>query len=126
MRQSAPEPIAEPTADPVATATAAALDTARNRVQRLHDLYAFIHLVVDFMAGLTFVVGSVLFFWPSTEVPGIWLFVVGSILFTVKPSVRLAHMFHDRATRRSLGRALSEEARAGLAHFTPQVRTLRM
>ncbi|SDE08477.1 YrhK family protein [Rhodospira trueperi] len=104
----------------------AALDAARDRLQRLHDLYAFGHLTVDFLAGLTFTVGSVLFFWPRTEVPAIWLFVVGSVLFTAKPSVRLAHMLHDGHTRRSLERALSEEARVALTAFTPRGRTLRI
>ncbi|WP_299440692.1 YrhK family protein [uncultured Rhodospira sp.] len=102
------------------------LDEARDRVQHLHDLYAFGHLVVDFLAGLTFTVGSVLFFWKETENPAIWLFVVGSVLFTAKPSVRLAHMLHDRYTRRSLERALSDEARAALSAFSPRRRTLRM
>jgi len=102
------------------------LDGACGRLQRLHDLYAFCHLVVDFLAGLTFLIGSVLFFWPETETPGVWLFVVGSILFMVKPSLRLAHMLHDRRARRSLERVLSEEARVGLAAFKPGGGTLRV
>ena len=101
------------------------LDEARDRVQHLHDLYAFGHLVVDFLAGLTFTVGSVLFFWRSTETPAIWLFVVGSVLFTAKPTVRLVHMLHDRRTRRSVEHLLSAEARQALAAFTPRTRTLR-
>jgi len=110
----------------VPQSTESPLDTARDRLQRLHDLYAFGHLVVDFLAGLTFTVGSVLFFWPQTEVPAIWLFVVGSILFTAKPSMRLAHMLHDRGARRALALTLSEEACHALDRFSPQVRTLRI
>ncbi|KAA5605897.1 hypothetical protein F1188_08910 [Roseospira marina] len=102
------------------------MDAARDRLQELHDLYALVHLLVDFLAGLTFTVGSVLFFWPATETPAIWLFVIGSVLFMAKPTVRLVHMLHDGRTRRSLERALSDEARSKLARFTPRARTLRM
>jgi len=102
------------------------MDAARARLQRLQDLYAVAHLFVDFLAGITFTVGSVLFFWPAWETLAIWLFVIGSILFTVKPSVRLAHTLHDTRTRRSLERTLSEEARASLAAFAPRPRALRL
>jgi hypothetical protein len=31
----------------------------------------------------------VLFFWRSTQVPAIWLFVIGSLCFALKPTLRL-------------------------------------
>jgi hypothetical protein len=61
-----------------------ALEAVRRR-------YFWIHLTVDFLAGISFVVGSVFFFYPSLVYAGTWLFLVGSILFAAKPSVRLAH-----------------------------------
>jgi len=102
------------------------LQGACDHLQRLRDLYALAHLVADFLAGLTFTVGSVLFFWPSTETPGVWLFLIGSLLFAAKPTVRLVHSIHDRTTRTRLERALSEEAGLLLRQFDPRSRFLRM
>lgn len=103
----------------------AGLERACQRLQRLRDLYALVHLVADVLAGLAFTVGSVLFFWPATESPAIWLFVVGSVLFTARPAVRLGHTLHDRRRRHTLERELSAEARARLAAFDPRGRFLR-
>lgn len=52
--------------------------------------YELAHTIVDFLAAGLFVVGSVLFFYPSTQDLGTWLFLVGSICFGLKPSIRLA------------------------------------
>lgn len=43
----------------------------------------------DFAAGLLFVTGSVLFFFPSTTYAATWLFLVGSVLFCVRPAIRV-------------------------------------
>lgn len=48
----------------------------------------------DFAAGVLFVVGSVLFFWPSTTGTATWLFLVGSVLFCVRPGIRLIRDLH--------------------------------
>ena len=45
--------------------------------------------VVDFGAALCFIVGSILFFYASLSVPATWLFLIGSVLFAAKPSIRL-------------------------------------
>lgn len=66
---------------------------ARNRSpehQRIYALYAVWYTVVDFLAAFQFIIGSVLFFWQSTEDAGIWLFICGSICFALKPTLRLA------------------------------------
>ncbi len=101
-------------------------ESARDRLQGLRDIYALLHLTADFLAGLAFTVGSVLFFWPTTETPGVWLFLVGSVLFMAKPTVRLSHALHDRAWRRRLERDLSAEARTMLRTFDPRPRFPRM
>ena len=103
-----------------------AYDTARDRLQRLRDIYALLHLIADFIAGLTFTIGSVLFFWPSTEQPGVWLFLIGSLLFAAKPTLRLLHGLHDRAWRRRMERDLSAQARDLLRGFHPRPRFPRM
>ena len=50
--------------------------------------------VIEFLAAATFIVGSVFFFYESLTYAGTWLFVIGSILFAVRPSVRLILELH--------------------------------
>ena len=50
--------------------------------------------LVDFLAALFFLVGSVLFFYASLENPAIWCFVVGSACFMMKPTIRVVREFH--------------------------------
>ncbi|WP_337061443.1 YrhK family protein [Kineococcus sp. G2] len=63
-----------------------------NRSDEARKLYAAFeiwHTVVDFTAAACFVVGSVLFLWESTKTGGTWLFIVGSLGFALKPTLRL-------------------------------------
>lgn len=53
-------------------------------------IYELAHTLVDFTAAGMFVIGSVLFFFPSTTYAGTWLFLIGSIFFGLKPTIRLA------------------------------------
>ncbi len=61
------------------------------KVERLRRLYFWAHLGADFGCGLCFVVGSVFFFYDSLMRAGTWLFLVGSLLFAAKPTLRLLH-----------------------------------
>lgn len=64
----------------------------RQRSERSRAFYAAVELVytvVDFTAALAFLVGSILFFWKSLETMAIWFFVIGSVLFAMKPTIRL-------------------------------------
>ncbi|WP_371154881.1 YrhK family protein [Jannaschia sp. 2305UL9-9] len=64
----------------------------RQRSERNRRLYAAFELaytVVDFTAAILFLVGSVLFFYPALEHLAIWLFVLGSLCFAAKPTIRL-------------------------------------
>lgn len=64
----------------------------RERTEESRALWARFELAytfVDFGAAFSFVIGSVLFFYPSTQVAATWLFVVGSLLFAAKPTIRL-------------------------------------
>ncbi len=65
-----------------------------HRYRSVHQRYETMHLVIDFLAGVLFTVGSVLFFWKSTEFIAIWCFVIGSVFFTAKPTIKLAREFH--------------------------------
>ncbi len=62
--------------------------------RRLYARYELAHTVVDFLAAVFFLVGSVLFFWNELETSAIWCFVLGSLLFCVKPTLRLAREIH--------------------------------
>lgn len=65
-----------------------AVRSARHR--QVYARYELVRTVVDFLAALCFVVGSVFYFSADTTLLGTWLFLVGSILFAVKPTVKLA------------------------------------
>ena len=58
--------------------------------------YQVVRTGVDFGAALCFVVGSILFFFESTTVAATWFFLVGSILFAVKPTIDLVRSVHLR------------------------------
>lgn len=53
---------------------------------RKYELY---RTVVEFLAALMFLIGSVFFLYESLVYAGTWLFVIGSVLFAVRPAIRL-------------------------------------
>ncbi|MFZ5962492.1 YrhK family protein [Thalassococcus sp. BH17M4-6] len=57
--------------------------------RRVYARYELLHTCVDFLAAFCFLVGSVLFLLPAYEKPAIWLFILGSVFFMAKPSIRL-------------------------------------
>lgn len=57
---------------------------------RRYALFEIGHTIVDFAAAFLFVIGSILFFFEEAMIPGTWCFLVGSIFFAAKPSIRLA------------------------------------
>ncbi len=55
-------------------------------------IYAYCELaytIVDFSAAALFVIGSILFFDEATTYLGTWLFLVGSVLFGMRPTIKL-------------------------------------
>ncbi len=56
--------------------------------------YEIGYTAVDFLAAVLFVVGSAMFFDSSLENPAIWCFLVGSIFFAMKPTIRIVREFH--------------------------------
>ena len=56
--------------------------------------FEVIRTLVEFLAALAFIIGSVLFFYDSLMVWGTWLFLIGSILFGVRPTIRLLLELH--------------------------------
>lgn len=68
--------------------------TASPRHEEVHKRYQRVYTLVDFAAAMTFVVGSVLFFFDSQQLPATWAFLVGSILFAARPTVSVARELH--------------------------------
>ena len=75
--------------------------------------YQVVRTLVDFGAAVCFVIGSAFFFFRSTTTEADWLFLVGSILFALKPTIDVVRSLHlnrlpgqqDGPTRRSPARA---------------------
>lgn len=65
--------------------------------------YQVVRTAVDFGAALCFVVGSTFFFFASMVRAADWLFLVGSILFAVKPTIDLIRSVHLRRLPPSRG-----------------------
>lgn len=62
--------------------------SARHR--RIWAMFEMVYTLVDFGAAVSFLVGSVLFFYESLQSAATWFFVIGSVLFAAKPTLRLA------------------------------------
>lgn len=60
----------------------------------IYGTYERVYTFVDLAAGLTFVVGSILFFEDSLVYSGTWCFLLGSICFAVRPLVRFLREYH--------------------------------
>ncbi|WP_435105418.1 YrhK family protein [Arhodomonas sp. AD133] len=56
--------------------------------------YEVLSMLNDFAIGSWFLVGSVFFLYPSLMDAGVWLFIVGSAQFLLRPIIRLAHRLH--------------------------------
>lgn len=56
--------------------------------------YETLSIANDILIGVIFLVGSFLFFQDSTVYVGTWLFVVGSVLMLIRPSIRITRHVH--------------------------------
>ncbi|MEM9781067.1 MAG: YrhK family protein [Pseudomonadota bacterium] len=93
--------------------------------ERLYGIYERIYTCIDVTAAWCFVIGSVMFFSEDWLTPGTWLFLVGSLCFAAKPTVRFLREYHlaslplpeDEApsTSRDAGTADAGKADAGKA-----------
>ncbi len=61
---------------------------------RVGGAYEALSIANDFLAGLLFLVGSILFFWKTTQIPATWCFTLGSVLFVARPTIRLVRRIH--------------------------------
>ncbi|HDZ36770.1 MAG TPA: hypothetical protein ENH62_00475 [Marinobacter sp.] len=59
--------------------------------------YEVVSIINDFFIAIWFLLGSVFFLYPSMEKIAVWLFIVGSFQFLIRPSIRLlAHLHIQR------------------------------
>ncbi|WP_275288524.1 YrhK family protein [Halomonas elongata] len=56
--------------------------------------YETLSIANDFLIAIWFLVGSVLFLYPSQETLAVWMFIIGSFQFLVRPAIRLASHLH--------------------------------
>lgn len=56
--------------------------------------YEVLSILNDFMLGVWFLIGSILFFYPSEQQAGVWLFTIGSAQLLIRPIIRLSRHLH--------------------------------
>lgn len=61
---------------------------------RRYALYEIAYTAVDFAAAILFVIGSIKFFSEDWQTTGTWMFLIGSLCFAAKPTIRLVRDIH--------------------------------
>jgi hypothetical protein len=56
--------------------------------------YEVISIINDFFIAIWFLSGSILFLYPEDEKTAIWMFIIGSFQFLVRPTIRLISHIH--------------------------------
>ncbi len=59
------------------------------RNKKIYTVCEIAYTLDDFGAAAMFVIGSILFFNDDSAVTATWCFLIGSIFFGLKPSIRL-------------------------------------
>jgi hypothetical protein len=70
--------------------------------RQAYSTYEILYSLVDFIAALCFIVGSIFFFYKSLMTAGTWLFLVGSLCFALRPTIRLCREIHLDVLSRKL------------------------
>jgi hypothetical protein len=66
--------------------------------------YKLLSIINDLSLGIWFTIGSIMFFWSSTQTIGTLLFLLGSLQLLGRPILKLMHAFFmKREARRSSG-----------------------
>ncbi|WP_101846351.1 YrhK family protein [Halobacillus sp. Marseille-P3879] len=60
------------------------------------NVYDVLYTINDFLMGLWFLIGSCFFYFESLKNWGVTLFVLASIQFIIRPTIRLVHDFRAR------------------------------
>ncbi|PYE83902.1 YrhK family protein [Pseudoroseicyclus aestuarii] len=78
--------------------------------RHLWACYEVAYTAVDFTAAATFLIGSIMFYWSSLNTPAVTLFVIGSLCFALKPTIRLVRELHLMRKRDYADLAKREES----------------
>ena len=70
------------------------LFTATPAHRRVYGRYELVYTTIDCVAALSFVIGSTFLFYDSLTHAGTWMFLIGSLCFAARPSVRFLREFH--------------------------------
>lgn len=62
----------------------------------INHRYETLSIANDVLIALFFLVGSIFFFFESTQLIGTWLFFLGSLEFLARPAIRFARRLHLR------------------------------
>lgn len=57
--------------------------------KRIYAIHELAYTINDVGAAALFVVGSILFFNEATTYAGTWLFLIGSVMFGLRPMIKL-------------------------------------
>ncbi|MBX2805992.1 MAG: YrhK family protein [Hyphomicrobiales bacterium] len=70
------------------------LFAATSQHTRIYGFLERVYTVVDLMAAMFFLIGSISYFYPDLVYVGTWMFVIGSLLFALRPAVRFLREYH--------------------------------
>lgn len=57
--------------------------------RRVYAAFEVADTIIEVLAAVMFIIGSICFFYDALQTVGTWFFLVGSIFFAVKPILRL-------------------------------------
>ena len=57
--------------------------------RKIYALFEIAYTLVDFLAAMAFTVGSILFLYEDWQTVATWGFIVGSLFFALKPTLRI-------------------------------------
>ncbi len=57
--------------------------------RKIYAYYTLAYTLIDFLAAVMFITGSVFFFDEATVYAATWLFLIGSIFFALRPTTTL-------------------------------------
>ena len=83
------------------------LHGVKTNKRKLYAIFEIFYTLVDFFAAVAFTIGSVLFLYPKFVHAATWFFIVGSILFALKPTIRVVREI--KMATKSRNNKLNEE-----------------
>ncbi len=67
---------------------------ASSRHRQVYSAYEIAYTSVDWLAAVLFTIGSIMFLYNDLMKAGTWLFIIGSVCFALRPTIRLARELH--------------------------------